>query len=215
MPTPKAASKKETSGITIPAMEIKNLTLTLIGDTPLIVHKWSEKAKKQMLDKMMKKARGPREAKDPQAEYESSLYRLPNGDFGFPSIGVKSAAVDAASFISDVTKVEIRGCFHIDSELVPIEGTPVMREDVCSVGMGGSDLRYRGEFKKWSSTFTIRYNASILSAEQIVNLFSQAGFSVGLGEWRPQRNGRNGLFHVATEQDLKQLEEETAAAAAA
>jgi hypothetical protein len=31
-----------------------------------------------------------------------------------------------------------------------------------------------------------------------VNLFNVAGFAVGVGEWRPERDGSNGMFHVQT-----------------
>jgi hypothetical protein len=51
------------------------------------------------------------------------------------------------------------------------------------VGMGTADIRYRGEFKTWSATVTVRYNARVLSADQVVNLFNTAGFAVGVGEW--------------------------------
>lgn len=50
------AVKKETEVITIPAIDIRTATITIKGDSPLIVHKWSEKAKKMMLDKQMKVA---------------------------------------------------------------------------------------------------------------------------------------------------------------
>ena len=55
------AVKKETEVITIPAIDIRTATITIKGDSPLIVHKWSEKAKKMMLDKQMKVAttKGP------------------------------------------------------------------------------------------------------------------------------------------------------------
>jgi len=54
-----------TSSVTLPPLNIQTVSVTLIGDTPLIVHRWSEKAKKQMLDKQTKKATAGREAKDP------------------------------------------------------------------------------------------------------------------------------------------------------
>ena len=44
---------------------------------------------------------------------------------------------------------------------------------------------------------TIRHNARALTAEQIVNLINTGGFAVGVGEWRPEKNGQFGLFHVA------------------
>jgi hypothetical protein len=32
--------------------------------------------------------------------------------------------------------------------------------------------------------------------EQIVNLFNIGGFACGVGEWRPGKDGSNGMFHV-------------------
>jgi hypothetical protein len=172
------------------------MKLTLIGDSPLITHQWSAKAKKMMLDKQMKKATGAREAKNPEQDYKDSLYVHPDGGYGFPAIAFKAAAVDAATFVDGITKVEMRGAFHINDELVKIEGSPAPREDVVRVGMGTADLRYRAEFKKWKTTLTIRYNSRAISAEQITNMFQNAGFAIGVGEWRPQKDGRNGMFHV-------------------
>lgn len=47
----------ETTVVEIPAINIKTAEINLVGDSPLIVHKWSEKAKKEILDKQMKKAK--------------------------------------------------------------------------------------------------------------------------------------------------------------
>jgi hypothetical protein len=199
MPTKKAttaATKDVSKTISIPPLSISIMKLTLIGDSPLITHQWSAKAKKMMLDKQMKKATGAREAKNPEQDYKDSLYVHPDGGYGFPAIAFKAAAVDAATFVDGITKVEMRGAFHINDELVKIEGSPAPREDVVRVGMGTADLRYRAEFKKWKTTLTIRYNSRAISAEQITNMFQNAGFAIGVGEWRPQKDGRNGMFHV-------------------
>lgn len=176
-------------------LNIQTIKLRLVGDSPLIVHRWSEKAKKQMLDVQMKRAKTARAAKDPEQDYKDSMYMLPDGGYGFPSIGVKASAVTAAAQC-DMFKTEARAAFHIDGEMVTIKGEPSMREDMVRVGMGTADIRYRAEFKTWSTTFALKYNANTLSAEQIVNLFNAAGFGVGIGEWRPQKNGSFGRFHV-------------------
>lgn len=89
------------------------------------------------------------------------------------------------------------GAFHIDGEFVEINGVPDMREDMCKVGMGVADIRYRGEFKEWSATFQVKYNASAISLEQLVNLFNLGGFACGLGEWRIEKGGAYGAYHVA------------------
>lgn len=183
--------------ISIPAMNIQAAIITLVGDSPLICHRWSEKAKREMLGKQMKVAKAAKEAKDPERDYLDSLYRHPDGGYGFPAVAFKAAAVDACSHVADITKVEARGAFHVVGEFVKIEGAPSPREDMVRIGMGTADIRFRGEFKDWRAEVAVRYNANVLSIDQIVNLFNTAGFAIGVGEWRPQKDGSFGMFHVA------------------
>jgi hypothetical protein len=189
--------------IKIPKIAIGHLEITLVGDSPLICHKWSEKAKKEMLDKQMKAATEGKAAKDPQRDYEESLYVLPGGGgYGFPCVAFKDAAVSACRFSEGITMTIARGAFHVVGELAKIDGEPSMREDMVRIGMGTADIRYRGQFEKWRVTVMITYNKSALSPQQIVNLFKIAGFGVGVGEWRPEKNGSYGRFHVAGEREI-------------
>lgn len=181
--------------IELPALRIETMRLMLIGDSPLIVHAWSEKAKRQMLEKQMKKASKGKEAKDPEADYEACFYRTETGAYGFPAIGVKAAMVAAARYVEAKMTV-LRGAFHIDEEMLTIIGDPRPREDMVRVGMGVADIRYRPEFVDWKIPVAIKYNTSAISAEQVANLLNVAGFGVGIGEWRPERNGSYGRFHV-------------------
>lgn len=196
--------EQEKISIELPRLEIKTLEIVLVGDSSLICHAWSGKAKRAMLDAQMKRAKQAKEAKDPERDYEESLYKLSNGKYGFPAVAFKSSAVDACSHIEGITKVEARGAFHISAEMIEIDGEPTPREDMVRVGMGKADLRYRGEFKAWKARLPVRYNSSVLSAEQIVHLFNVGGFAIGVGEWRPQRDGSYGMFHVATGGELVQ-----------
>lgn len=184
----------------LPALKLETLRVTVIGDSSLICHAWSAKAKKQMLDKQMKKAVQKREAKNPKRDYEESLYRIPGG-YGFPSVGFKSAMTSACRFVEGVKMTELRGALHIVGDMAKIDGKPSPREDMVRIGMGVADIRYRGEFRKWKTTLSIQYNASVISAEQIVNLLNTAGFGVGIGEWRPEKNGPHGRFHVASSKE--------------
>lgn len=195
----------ETS-VVLPPLRIETIRVTLIGDTPLIVHRWSEKAKKQMLDKQMKKATAGKEAKNPEQDFKDSLYVLPDGGYGFPIIGFKAAAVTACTSIGGITKVAARQAFHVEGEFARIDGCePSMREDMVRVGMGTADIRYRGEFKSWHTTITVKHNLNVFSAEQVLNLFQTAGFAVGVGEWRPEKDGQFGRFHVASAEEMKAL----------
>lgn len=217
MATKKAEVKAEvkSEGIELQKLDIREMDICLIGDSPLIEHAWDEKAKQMILDKQMKKATTGREAKDPFMDYVKSMYWLDGmpehptekdiaeARFGFPTVGFKASAVDAG-FQQGILekKTTARGAFHIDGEFAEIIGHPQMREDMVRVGMGTADIRYRGEFKEWRTWLHIRYNARAMSKEQIVNLFDVAGFAVGVGEWRPAKDGSYGTFHVARDGEI-------------
>lgn len=192
---------KSQTAIELPPLNIQQVTFNLIGDSPLIVHAWSEKAKRQMLDKQMKKATKAKEAKDPEADYEACFYKTETGAYGFPAIGVKAAIVSACRFV-DAKMTVMRGAFHIDCEMLTVVGEPRPREDMVRVGMGTADIRYRPEFVEWRIPVTVKFNASVISAEQIANLLNAAGFGVGIGEWRPEKNGSYGRFHVASSEEM-------------
>lgn len=211
---------KQHSSIELPALRLNTVEILLVGDTPLIVHNWSKKAKEEMLGKQMKKAKTAKDAKDPEEDFKSSLYLMEDGRYGFPSVGFKAAAVTACTSVGGITKVAARQAFHVVGERALVEGAwngikmsqdlveikggdPQIREDMVRIGMGTADIRYRGEFWPWSSLVTVRHNANVLSTEQIMNLFNTAGFGVGVGEWRSEKDGQYGLFHVATEEELK------------
>ncbi|MCM0751537.1 hypothetical protein DEA98_10035 [Brucella pseudogrignonensis] len=217
----KAATKVET-GITLPKLNIQLMEVVVIGDSPLIVHAWSEKAKKEMLDKQLKVAKGAREAKDPVADFQNTMYRFEDGGHGFPSIAFKAAAVTAGTSVAGLTKIAARQAFHMLGENADIAGAfdgaqsrtnlvrilgsePQMREDMVRVGMGTADIRYRAEYPDWHAKLLVRYNANVLSEAQILNLINVAGFAVGIGEWRPEKDGNYGMYHVATEKELKSL----------
>lgn len=197
---------RKAESVEMKKLDIRKITLQVEGDSPLIMHKWDEKAKKQMLDKQMKKA-VVREAKDPEAQYLSSLYVLDAEKkiYGFPADAFKAAAVRGGKSMG-VTMTDARGAFFVHGvyaegegrELVPLKGDVSMREDMVKLETGVADIRYRGQVEHWTADVVISYNASVLSAEQIVNMFNAAGFGVGLGEWRPERNGMFGRFHVVT-----------------
>lgn len=216
------ALKKESVGFELPPLNIQMMEVQIVGDEPLIVHAWSAKAKREMLDKQMKKAKPAKSAKDPVQDFKDSLYAFPDGGFGFPSVGIKAAAVTAVTSTGGLTKVAARQAFHIVGEYIDVvgafEGTkmrqnlirvhggdPRMREDMVRVGMGTADLRYRGEFWPWWAPVMVRYNAAVFSEAQILNLLNTAGFGVGIGEWRPEKDGQNGMFHVAAEGEVERL----------
>ena len=187
---------KKSDVIELPELKLSQAEIELIGSTPLLVHQFSQKEKMKMLGAQTGKAKSGKEARDPHQEYLDSLYIMPDGKYGFPAVAFKSAVVNAAND-AGMQKTMIRRAFHIvGGELLEIIGEPHMREDVVKIGMGTAMVRFRGEFIKWSVTIPIIYNEGVISIEQLVNLFRIAGFGVGVGEWRPEKNGVMGTWKV-------------------
>ena len=113
------AKKSEATAtvINLPELKLEKFTLKIVGDSPLISHAWSHKAKIMILNKQQKKAAIGREIRRPMVDFAESLYWLtekpnfdnltdeqvsevladiiPKSKFGFPTIAFKSAALDA------------------------------------------------------------------------------------------------------------------------
>lgn len=214
--------KKSTNDVMeIAPIKITNVTIRIVGTTPLIMHAWSEKAKREMLDKQMKVTKTKaREAKNPFEDFIRSMYWLTdmptemtpeafenainNGArFGFPVTAFKQAAISAAYRMGwTKDKMSLRGAFFIEgdeNQMLEIKSdTPIMREDMVKVGMGTADIRYRGEFRNWYADMTISFNENgQYSLEQIINIINAGGYVCGIGEWRPERDGQYGMFQVA------------------
>lgn len=198
--------------ITINRIGAETVAVPIIGTAPLIMHRWSEKAKRLLLDNMQGR-KSPREYKDPQAEYEAAFYRIKEGtdSYGFPALGFKSATVGGCRFYGkDVSMVAMRQCLFFSGEqgadgqqLMPIKGEPQMREDVVRPSAGGADLRYRPMFVEWSSTLLVTYVTAMINRNSVLSLIDAGGMGVGVGEWRPEKKGEFGTYAIDTTRDVE------------
>lgn len=222
-----ATKQKTQEVITIKPVEIRKVIIRIRGTAPLIMHKWSEKAKKMILDKQTKatKTKG-HELKVPVEDFISSAYWIteePTGNtdeeceiafsnavengarWGFPVTAIKQATIMAASRNDiDIKTTTLRGCFFIKGEgpdqLAEVKGcVPHMREDMVRVGgmSKTADIRHRAQFDDWYMDLEISYNENgPITIEQIVNLINLGGFTCGIGEWRPEKDGIFGTYIV-------------------
>lgn len=220
------STTKNATIIEIKPIEIAQTTIRIEGTAPLIVHAWSHKAKQEMLDKQMGKTKTAKKAaKDPYEDFIESAYWISNkpteptpeafekavqlgARWGFPVTAIKQAAASASNRNDiGIPMTKIRGSFFIAGigadMLGEIKGcVPTMREDMVRVGgmTKTADIRYRAQFDNWYMDLPISYNVNgPLSLEQIINLINLGGFTNGIGEWRPERDGSYGTFRVVTD----------------
>ncbi len=138
------------------------------------------------------------------------MYRFPNGDHGVPAVSFKAAMVDACRLCQGLPMTLAKLLFWIEpdgrdvkenKDLIRIfnpedEGKkgkkdkngvewPIMREDTPRLANGNPDLRYRPEYDPWGAVLRVRFNAGMVSAEQVYNLVMLAGIHCGICEMRP------------------------------
>lgn len=204
----------------------KSFSVWLIGSTPLITHAWSEKARRQMLEKQVKATKPGREARDPHEDFVNSLYEMGDGAYGFPATGVKNCILSAAHRDKGVARTSVMAALWLNADMVRTRpalagaicdmpmvriwsNPPEMREDMVKVGVGlnkTASLAYRGQFSVWAMKITGRFNASTLTEEQLAFLLQEAGMSYGLGEWRNEKKGMFGAFRLGTVEEEAQWE---------
>jgi hypothetical protein len=198
-------------------VKFKQFAVWIVGETPLITHAWSEKAKREMLQKQVKATKAGKEARDPQQDFVNSLYEMGDGAYGFPATGVKNCILSAAHKDKGIARAGVMSSLWIDADMVRIRpalagaicdmpliriwgGAPEMREDMVKIGSGMSktaNLAYRGQFTIWAMRITGRFNPTVLKEETVAFLIQEAGMAAGLGEWRNERKGMFGAFHMA------------------
>lgn len=217
----KVAESTDTVPSEAPMIQIARIAsvtmyVPIIGRTPLVVHNFSEKSKRQMLEAQQGKKK-VKEVRDPRAEYEAAFYRIAKEDgsegYGFPVTAFKAATTGAARFYDkSVTMTSLRQFMFMSGiytkadaqQLVEIIGEPEMREDVVRLGGASrsADLRYRPMFPEWSCTLEVTYVASAIDRNSVLSLIDAGGMGIGIGEWRPEKRGEFGQYQVDSNREI-------------
>lgn len=193
---------KNTGEVVVPAPNFQKVSVKIRGLSPLIFHRFSEKARKQIEDKQTKKASGPKTARDPEREYQESYYRDSQDNIVIPPKWIKTAMVGACRFTEGLPMTMARGAFFVwgnKEGWIPVKyEKEEMDEDWVRISRKTTTLRYRGKLIGWSANVEIDYDADLLSAEQLLNLLSRAGLQQGIGEKRPQQTSGDifGRFEI-------------------
>lgn len=208
-----ATATKANQAVTITAPDMRVIELTIKGTAPLVINKFSAKAKEMMMATQMAgstaKSKKNREAKDFEDLFNGARHVSTDGWDGIHAASFRNAAISAcraAGFVMTKAKLAIfvePDGFDADdfTPLVRItEGEPQMVVSPCRNASGVIDLRPRPTYMPWAANLRIRYDAGILTAEDVANLMHRVGMQVGIGEGRPDSKQSagvgNGLFSI-------------------
>lgn len=198
--------------------KIRVVELDVQSTGPLLMHNWSERAKDAMLEAQIKSKakKAKKEDRDPQLDYEESMYRTDDGGYALPANAFKNAMIRAAKLVDGLAMTDVTQMVQVlpdEGRLVRIESEsgPAMRRDVARINNGKStDLRFRAEFQDWTAKLRIQYNADVISAEHVANLLFIAGTSVGVGDWRIEKKGVHGGFTLPNIDEVEEAETDAA-----
>lgn len=193
----KAGELAQASKLSIPAIMTKTMEVHCVGTKPLIMKAWSEEARQDMLDAQMGKPKVKRN-KDPDKEFQGCRYLDKKGRDYIPGHIIKKCLASAGDLVGVRRSLLEKILFVLDERVyINCPGGPTKRRDmVRNRGRMGSvaDIRFRPEYTDWSFVVKIEFNSGFFAPEAVVNLFQNAGYSCGLGEWRPQKGGEYGRF---------------------
>lgn len=209
-----AKGKDNGEGITIVKVDRGLATFCILGTTPIILNRMSEKAMHELLMPKKKTAadRASSLKHDPMTEFLASPYIDPNEDgptyIQHLSTAFKCAIKDSALDVPGSSKAQIGRLCWVERERLPIYGIPKMLMSVTrSADMNKTpDVRTRCIVPQWATQITVSYVKPILNETSIVNLVVSAGMCQGIGDWRTGKgSGTFGAFEVVNKTDPRYL----------
>lgn len=202
------AKAKEKKDVKLHPIKEERILVNIKGLAPLIMHVFNEKTLIEFTQRNAGETVTKEKNHTAEEDFLASMYWLKEEgglDVGFPASAFKQCTV-RGGYNMGLVMTELRSAFFIrgiyvekyDQQLVPIEGTIKMRRDMVRLsGIGRNpDVRYRGQVSDWKATLDITLNTSMLSKENLVNAIHAGGYGVGVGEWRPEKDGDFGRFEV-------------------
>lgn len=192
----KESGKKE---VIIEAPKFETVKITIVGESKMVLHKFSQKAREQIKQKQLQGSRSSKgkkhKPKDFDALYKGALYVSKDGWYGFPASAIRNAMISACratGFQMTKTKLAVfvlHDGFDVESgtPLVRIrKGEPYPHEDYVRLENGVTDINVRPMWDEgWEAVVTLRYDADMFSMSDTINLLHRAGLQVGIGEGRP------------------------------
>lgn len=187
----------------------------ILGTTPLILNRMSDKAMRELLQPSGRKnaAQKASTAKhDPISEFRASAYhdRDPNSPalLQHLSSAFKGAIASAALDLPGANKSQIARLTWVLGERIHIHGAPRI---FCAITRSADmaktpDVRTRVIVPEWACRITVAYVSPILKDVGVANLLASAGVTQGVGDWRTGKGkGTYGSFELVNDDNAEWL----------
>ena len=208
------ATKGVLECIEVEPLRVGSVKVWLRGITPLICNRMAAKACRELLFPKGRKTTAEKQQllkHDPMNEYRNSMEkRAGKGPtrIVFPSPAVKGAMATAALETKGTNKTQIGRLVWVKGYDIDVYGVPkLMMSVVRSADMNKTpDVRTRAILPEWCMPVTIQYVKPQMSEKTIMQLLSNGGIIVGIGDFRQEKGkGNFGQFEVSTEAKCKSI----------
>lgn len=210
-------AKKETdTTIFVTEQRRETLNFCILGTTPLIHNRMSQKVLQTLLFPAPRKNAAEKASSlkhNPLQEYRDSPYvTLDDRDPTLITVlatGFKGGMMTAALDMPGVAKTQIKRQVYVDGQVVHIYGIPEMMMAVTrSADINKTpDVRTRAVMRKWACYLSMSYTVPLLNQQSVSNLLAAAGIVSGLGDWRQEKGSGNfGCYKLTTADDPEFLE---------
>lgn len=201
-----AAKKEESGEIVIQTVDKGVLEFCVLGKSPLIMNRMSQKVWFELLAPKGKKNATEKASSlkhDPIKEFRDSPYRMT--DSKSPTLlailptAFKRAMGTAALDTPGAKKAQIGRLVYVEGEQIAVYGVPrVFMTIVRSADINRTpDVRTRAMLPEWACRLSVSFTKPILREQSISNLLAAAGFQAGVGDWRQEKgSGSYGSFEL-------------------
>lgn len=208
-----ATVKKPAAGspeIFVMEIERGEVEFCVIGTSPLICNRMSEKARGDLLlggGKKTAAEKAGRAKHDPLAEYRSSPYtNIEDGPTRIQGLGswFKQAMMTAALDTPGAKKAQIGRLVYVMGDRVDIYGVPkLMMAITRSADINKTpDVRTRAILPRWACVVRVSFAKPIINAQSIATLLASGGITSGVGDWRIQKgSGSYGAYRLCAKDD--------------
>lgn len=200
------AQTTEQQRIAIPAPDLRTLHVRIEGTAPLLIARFSEKAKLAMRQKMEAGSRAKKgAAKDPRdfvADFNGARHISMEGWDGIAAPAFRAAMISACRLVGFKMTIAKMSVFVLHDGIDRVDGVPLVRiiggepemsEMMTRNATGVVDIRVRPMWREWGAVLRLRYDAAQFSEGDVYNLLLRAGAQVGVGEGRPDSKSSAGM----------------------
>jgi hypothetical protein len=193
------------TAISIRAPSFEVLSLMIVGEAPLVIHKFSAKAKARIMADQIAgsqaKGKKKREPRDYDADFRGAMHLSTEGWAGVPAGAFRNAMISACRTVGyKMTHAKLAAFVLADGydvedniPLVRIIGEPEKYITYARNDNGSVDIRSRPMWKEWRMLIRIRFDKDMFSAQDVGNLMMRVGMQVGIGEGRPDSTNSAGM----------------------